>query len=114
MSRASIGQRSIVRRLRRTRTVGPVEDRTSLIGHSWVTPYLLSGPSIIMVSLLLAFPVLYAIWGSLFDAQFLGGQQEFVGIQHYRELFSDRDFLWTIARSLIFVLGCLALGVSLA
>ena len=67
-----------------------------------------------MVSLLLAFPVLYAIWGSLFDAQFLGGRQEFVGIQHYGELFTDRDFLWTIARSLIFVLGCLALGVSLA
>ena len=103
-----------MRRLRRTRTVGPVEDRTSLIGHSWVTPYLLSGPSIIMVSLLLAFPVVYAVWGSLLDAEFLGGPEEFVGLQHYVNLFRDTDFLWTIARSLIFLSGSLVLGLVLS
>jgi multiple sugar transport system permease protein len=67
-----------------------------------------------MVSLLLAFPVLYAIWGSLFDTEFLGGTQEFVGLKHYVDLFQDPDFLWAILRSLIFVSGCLILGTSLA
>lgn len=67
-----------------------------------------------MVSVLLAFPVLYAIWGSLFETEFLGGRQEFVGIQHYLDLFQDPDFLWSIARSLVFVSGCLVLGISLS
>jgi hypothetical protein len=105
--RASVGGRRTARRFWRPRTSAVVEDRTSLVGHSWVTPYLLSGPSIVMVSLLLAFPVIYAVWGSLFDAEFLGGEEEFVGVQHYVNLFQDPDFLWTIARSLIFLSGCL-------
>jgi ABC-type sugar transport system permease subunit len=67
-----------------------------------------------MVSLLLAFPVIYAIWGSLFDTEFLGGTQEFVGLKHYVDLFRDPDFLAAILRSLIFVSGCLILGTSLA
>jgi multiple sugar transport system permease protein len=67
-----------------------------------------------MVSLLLAFPVLYAIWGSLFDTEFLGGEQDFVGLQHYVELFKDPDFRSSIVRSLVFVMGCLVLGISLA
>jgi ABC-type sugar transport system permease subunit len=67
-----------------------------------------------MVSLLLAFPVLYAMWGSLFDTEFLGGEQDFVGLQHYVELFKDPGFRSTLARSLVFLMGCLALGISLA
>ncbi len=67
-----------------------------------------------MVSVLLAFPVLYAIWGSLFETEFLGGKQEFVGIKHYLDLFQDPDFLWSIGRTLIFVSGSLVLGISLA
>jgi ABC-type sugar transport system permease subunit len=103
-----------MRGFRRSRTGAPVEDRTSLIGHSWATPYLLSGPSIIMVSLLLAFPVVYALWGSVLDAEFLGGEEKFVGLQHYVNLFQDPDFLWTIARSLIFLSGSLVLGLLLS
>ncbi|MGH9243877.1 MAG: carbohydrate ABC transporter permease, partial [Acidimicrobiales bacterium] len=79
-----------------------------------MTPYLLSGPAIIMVSLLLAFPVLYAIWGSLFHAEFIGGEQEFVGLQNFVDLFRDPDFLWSISRTAVFISGCLVLGMSLA
>jgi ABC-type sugar transport system permease subunit len=67
-----------------------------------------------MVSLLLAFPVVYAVWGSLRDTEFLGGPEEFVGLQHYVNLFRDTDFLWTIARSLIFLSGSLMLGLALS
>lgn len=106
--------RPVVRRSRRPEPAPAAPDRTSLIGHSWITPYLLSGPSMIMVSLLLAFPVLYALWGSLFTTEFLGGKQEFVGIQHYVDLFGDRAFQSSVARSFIFVSGCLVLGISLS
>jgi multiple sugar transport system permease protein len=105
---------SVARRARRLETPAHIEDRSSLIGFSRATPYLLSGPSIVMVSVLLAFPVVYAIWGSLFDAEFLGGEEEFVGIRNYVQLFQDPEFLSSVTRSLVFVSGSLALGLSLA
>lgn len=98
---------------KRTGAKGGV-DRNSLIGHSKLTPYLLSLPAITTVSLLLAFPVLYALYGSLFRAEFLGAPQEFVWIDNYRDLFADSDFLWSVSRTAIFVTGCLVLGTSLA
>src|ERR671914_729058 len=106
--------RPISRWFRRSEASTDVEDRTSLIGYSRATPYLLSGPSIIMVSVLLAFPVLYAMWGSLFDTEFLGGEQDFVGLQNYVDLFKDPDFRSSITHNLVFVTGCLVLGISLA
>jgi ABC-type sugar transport system permease subunit len=100
------------RRQRRTgRAVGP--DRNSLIGHHAATPYVLSAPSIVMVTALLAFPVLYAVWGSLFDAEFIGGPQSFVGLQQYIDLFGDPDFVWSITRTVIFVAGVLVVGMAL-
>jgi len=84
-----------------------------LIGHGKGTPYLLSGPSILMVTALLVFPVVYALWGSLFDTEFIGGPQSFVGLGQYIELFGDPDFLWSVSRTLIFVLGVLIVGIPL-
>jgi ABC-type sugar transport system permease subunit len=88
-------------------------DRTSLTGHSRITPYVLSLPSILMVTALLAFPVLYALWGSLFDAEFIGGPQRFVGLQQYIDLFQDPGFLRSIGRTVVFVAGVLVLGMAL-
>jgi ABC-type sugar transport system permease subunit len=88
-------------------------DTTSLLGHGKGTPYLLSGPSIVMVTALLVFPVVYALWGSLFEAEFIGGPQVFVGMGQYIDLFQDADFLWSISRTLIFVTGVLAIGIPL-
>lgn len=98
-------------RRRARRTTPP--DRSSLIGHHAATPYLLSGPSIVLVTALLAFPVAYAMWGSLFDTEFIGGPQSFVGLQQYVDLFGDPDFLWSISRTLVFVAGVLVLGMAL-
>ena len=88
-------------------------DHNSLIGHSKWTPYLLSTPSILMITLLLAFPVLYAVYGSLFDAEFIGGPTEFVGLGQYIGLFQDPDFLWSITRTAVFVVGTLVIGLAL-
>ena len=106
VSRRSLLRRSFMR--------PPTEDRNSLIGHSRVIPYLLSGPAIFMVSLLLAFPVLYAIWQSTYRAEVIGGETEFVGLQNYIDLFGDPAFLSAMNRTAIFVFGCLILGISLA
>lgn len=103
--------RSFIRRFQLPTMGG---DRNSLIGHRRATPYLLSGPAILTVSGLLAFPVLYSIWKSLFYAEFIGGQEDFVGIQNYLDLLTSRDFLWSLSRTGIFVGGSLLLGISLS
>jgi ABC-type sugar transport system permease subunit len=66
-----------------------------------------------MVTALLVFPVVYALWGSLYDVEFLGGPQHFVGLSQYIDLFQDPDFLWSVSRTLIFVAGVLIIGISL-
>lgn len=99
------------RRRRRRSTVRA--DRSSLVGHSRSTPYLLSGPSIFIVTALLVFPVVYALWGSLFDTEFIGGPQHFVGLGQYIDLFGDSAFLWSLSRTLIFVAGVLVIGIPL-
>jgi multiple sugar transport system permease protein len=76
-------------------------------------PYILSAPAVIAISVLLAFPVLYALWGSLFDAQFIGGPKEFVGLKQYADLFTDAQFLASIVRTFVFVLGTLVIGMGL-
>lgn len=91
--------------------VGP--DRNTMILHNRATPYLLSAPSIVMVSALLAFPAVYAVWGSLHDREFIGGPQRFVGLDQYVELFQDTSFLESITRTFVFVFGVLAIGMTL-
>lgn len=88
-------------------------DRNSLIGHGKFTPYFLSGPTILMITALLVFPVIYALWGSLHDTDFIGGPQRLVGLQQYIDLFQDPDFLWSISRTFIFVGGVLIIGMTL-
>ena len=102
------------RRFGRRRRRGGGRDQSSLVGHHWAAPYLLSGPAVFMVLALLAFPVVYAMWGSLFETETIGGEPEWVGFGHYIELFSEPDFLWSINRTVVFVAGCLVLGITLA
>ena len=103
------------RRVRRRAERKPASrsDGGGLVGDSRAMPYVLSMPSILMVTALLAFPVLYAVWGSLFDAQFLGGPVEFVGLQQYIDLFQDAAFLRSILRTTVFVSGVLVIGMGL-
>ncbi|MPZ59869.1 MAG: ABC transporter permease subunit [Propionibacteriales bacterium] len=101
------------RRRRRAKRAASRPDRGSLVGHSKATPYVLSAPAILAVSVLLAFPVVYAVWGSLYDTEFIGGPGRFVGFQQYVDLFQDPKFLWSMSRTFVFVFGVLILGMTL-
>lgn len=101
------------RRGRRRGSGSAAADHTRLVGHHAATPYALALPSIVVIAVLLAFPVLYAVWGSLFDADSIGGPQYFVGLRQYIDLFADEDFRWSISRTVVFVTGTLLLGIAL-
>jgi ABC-type sugar transport system permease subunit len=80
--------------------------------HSWIA-YLFSGPSIVVVALLLAFPVLYGVYQSLFAAPVFGAEQSFVGLQNYVEFFQSDRFFHALRVTTIFVTGCIVVGISL-
>lgn len=104
-----ISQRAARRRERRSRP-----DEHSLIGHNKAIPYLFSAPALIAIGVILAFPVIYAILESTRQADFLGRDKHFVGLDNYIELFTDSDFWSALGKSGLFVLGCVILGQTLS
>lgn len=91
----------------------PVIDNNAMIGHSRITPYLFSTPAIIAVTAILAFPVLYGIWQSLYRPEIFGAPAAWVGVENYVDMFKDPDFWSALYRTAIFVGGCLIVGTSL-
>lgn len=91
----------------------PAVDNSALIGHRKSTPYLFSSPSIIVVTAVLVFPVLYGIWQSLYRPEIFGAPADWVGLQNYTDMYKDPDFWSALYRTAIFVGGCLAVGTSL-
>jgi ABC-type sugar transport system permease subunit len=86
---------------------------TSLAGQSKLAPYLFSTPAIAIVSLLLAYPVIYGLYKSFYRADFFGGPEEFVGFQNYSEMFNDPAFWDSLTKTAIFVTGCVVVGLTL-
>ena len=84
-----------------------------VIGQGRATPYLFSLPSIILVAAILGFPVIYGLWQSLYTRESLGAPLEYIGIQNYVDMFQSDAFWHSMNRTAIFVIGSLALGVTL-
>jgi len=106
------GDRSTAKQSAKAKSRANLREST-MIGHHSATPYLLSLPSILMIAALLAFPAVYAVWGSLFDTKRLGGPQTFAGLDLYIALFQDPDFLSSIVKTFVFVGGTLVVGMAL-
>lgn len=71
-------------------------------------------PAILVIAVALAYPFLNAIWISFIDR----ATNEFVGLTHYRWLFTEGPFWATLGRSLVWTVGNLALqgaaGIGIA
>jgi len=66
-----------------------------------------SAPAVISVAAILAFPVLYGMFQSLFRAKSIGLPTKFVGIDNYTDMFADPEFWRSLRITVVFVLGCL-------
>lgn len=84
-----------------------------MIGQSSALPYLFSFPAVLTVSAILAYPVIAGMYQSLFRAPELGLDEEWVGLQNYRDLFNDSEFYSALGRTAMFVGGSLVVGISL-
>jgi ABC-type sugar transport system permease subunit len=99
-----------VRPSRKPGASGPVRRRSLM---SRITPYLFVGPAIVLILVLLAFPIVYGGYSSLFRAEIFGGPQSWVGLRNYTDAFRDPEFRHTIWVSAEYTVGCILLSVML-
>lgn len=83
--------------------------RSPLEGNRFLSAYF-TLPVVAIVAIVLGFPVIFGIYRSLFRINILDPNRPFVGVENYLELFSDPLFYGALVKSLIFILGCMALG----
>ncbi|MDX3663757.1 sugar ABC transporter permease [Streptomyces sp. ID05-26A] len=57
-----------------------------------ISPYLMIAPFYVVFGVFGLFPLLYTAWVSLHDWHLINGDEGFVGLANFAELFSDRDF----------------------
>lgn len=85
--------------------------------HSRLFPYLMVGPYLAMFAVFLGYPIVRAVWISLFDWGIFG-PNEFVGLDNYVSLFTDdrfwSSFFITSTFALIYVPMVMVLSVVLA
>lgn len=105
--------RSRWRRVWQRKEEKPKRDDTTIVGHNRATPYLFSLPAILVVAGILAFPVVYGAWQSLYRPERLGQPAEWVGLQNYVDMFDSDAFWHSLNRSAVFVVGSVILGTVL-
>lgn len=90
----------------------PTKTRTPLwrkLGRDFVLAYVLLIPLILILFLLLAYPIVSALWITLQDKT-IGMVGRFIGLENYRELLLDDPFFWQVVRNgFIFTIGSVLL-----
>lgn len=93
---------------------GRGEDPSTLVGRNGFTAFFFAGPAVGLITLVLAYPVLYAVYESFFTTDRLGGEKRFVGFGNYADMLADPAFWSALTRSGVFIVGCIVLGQTLA
>lgn len=79
----------------------------------------LTSPWWLTLALFWLFPVIYSLWVGFTDYRLIGPPPHWIGLDNYRELFADADFLSALKNTFIFVIGTIpvttvvALGMAL-
>lgn len=83
-------------------------------GHGWVAPVLLILPTVIVIGVFVYGLIGSNINTSLQDRHNIGPSQGFAGLDNYRDLFADDDFIYSLRNLLLytatFLVGTLCLG----
>ncbi len=76
---------------------------------------LLSLPVLLFLVIIVAYPLVYAVWLSLNEIKFFGGYRaNFVWFDNYAEVFGDEDFWWSTWVSIRFTLESVVLTMFIA
>lgn len=79
-----------------------------------ILPYCLIIPSMVFLLVFYIYPILYNTYLSFFDWNLVSPTMDFVGIDNFKALFSDREFLEVISNSLIYMGATVFFTVAIA
>ncbi|MCS7058814.1 MAG: sugar ABC transporter permease [Meiothermus sp.] len=79
-----------------------------------LTPYLFLAPNMLIFGIFVVLPMVYGLVYSFYRGNFIGGLQQFVGIENYRQLLEDRAFLNSLAQTVVYVLLVVSLVVVIS
>lgn len=89
------------------RTVRPGRRRAPQEGQTLAL--LFTMPAVLLVIGLMYYPMVQTFIESLYTTSFLNPEPEFIGLETYREMFSDDDFWQVVRNSLVWTLGVVLL-----
>lgn len=111
MSVTSMEKATKVKRVKKSRRRGGIFDPTSILGYCMMLP------AMAVLLMFFAYPLGFEIWSSLTNMT-LGNDAKFIGLENYRYLFSDPEFITAARNSFIYVtivqLGKFVLGLGIA
>ncbi|MFM8253607.1 MAG: carbohydrate ABC transporter permease [Actinomycetota bacterium] len=111
MSVTSMEKATKVKRVKKSRRRGGIFDPTSILGYCMMLP------AMAVLLMFFAYPLGFEIWSSLTNMT-LGNDAKFIGLENYRYLFSDPEFITAAKNSFIYVtivqLGKFVLGLGIA
>jgi multiple sugar transport system permease protein len=84
-----------------------------MVGQSRRLPWLLLAPALAVLTLVLAVPLGYCFYLSLFESSLRTGATQFTGLGNYLRLAADQRFLGSALRTLGFVAASLGLELGL-
>lgn len=108
----SSGERTTAKvKVKKPRRNGGTFDPTSILG------YFMMLPAMAVLIMFFAYPLGFEIWSSLTNMT-LGNDAKFIGLENYRYLFTDPEFITAAKNSLVYVsvvqMGKFVLGLGIA
>jgi len=76
-----------------------------------ITPYLFLSPTVILMLILLVVPIILVIYYSFLNNAIVVKNPEFVGLENYRNMFTDEEFWGAIKNTIFFVIFSVAAHV---
>ena len=72
----------------------------------WVKlrPYAMVAPALTVFSLFFIYPILYMIYLSMYEWNFISPTKKFVGLQNFTELLQEKDFIQVITNSTVYTI----------
>ncbi|MFH5183937.1 carbohydrate ABC transporter permease [Paenibacillus sp. TAB 01] len=77
-------------------------------------PYSMVAPALTIFSLFFIYPILYMIYLSMYDWNFISPTKNFVGLQNFAELLQEKEFLQVISNTTIYTLLTVAFIIGLS
>ncbi len=88
-------------------------EKRVLFGSRWL-PYALVAPQIAITIIFFFWPAFQTLYQSLLVEDAFGGSREFVGLENFRELFHDDDYLASFRVTAVFSVLVTVLGLSIS